>query len=246
MTDQDLLPLLKVFPSQLADRALVVGDPARAAAAALFLQEVRMEGNHREYVTYTGFYRGRQVTVCSHGVGAAGASVCFAELLRGGVRILIRAGTCGALKESIDDGSLVIATGAIREDGTSDQLVPLAYPAVADSSVIQSLQASASELGIASVSGIVLTQAHLYPGLLPGTVDLWMRAGAAAIEMELAVLLVMASLAGAQAGGILTSDGNLARQKTAVTTDSYQPHRAVVQEGVNRMLHVSLEAVVKV
>jgi len=240
-----LLPVMKVYAKDLALKVLVVGDPKRAEQAAQLLEAARLVGSNREYVTYTGKYGGVPLTVCSHGVGAAGASVCFTELLDGGVEVILRAGTCGALQEEIEDGSLVIGTAAIREDGTSDQLVPLAYPAFADARIVQSLEKSASVQG-KFYSGVVLTQAHLYPGLLPSTIDLWHKAGAIAIEMEYAALLVIASLRGARAGGIFTSDGNLVRKQAALSTDNYDPHREVVTQGVQRMLHIALDALVQV
>jgi uridine phosphorylase len=244
MTEK-ILPLLKVYPSDLAPKALVVGDPARAEQAAGFLQGARRVGSNREYVTFVGLLENQPVTICSHGVGAAGASICFTELMQGGVEIIIRAGTCGALAEPIDDGSLIIATGAVREDGTSDKLVPLAYPAFCQAEVILGLERTAQELKADFYRGIVVSQAHLYPGLLPGTLDLWRRAGALAVEMELAALLVIASLNDRRAGGIFTSDGNLARAQNALTPDSYDPHRSVVKTGVGRMLQVGLGTLVR-
>lgn len=239
-----LLPVMKVQASDLPQRALVVGDPGRAEAASCLLESARLVGSNREYVTYAGSYNGVDLVICSHGVGAAGASVCFTELLDGGVEVLVRAGTCGALKEEIDDGSLIVGTAAIREDGTSDQLVPLAYPAFADPSLVQALEKAAAAQG-KFYRGVVLTQAHLYPGLLPSTVDLWCKAGAAAIEMEYAAMLVIASLRGARAGGIFTSDGNLVRKRAALASENYAPHRSVVQLGVQKMLQVALEGLVQ-
>jgi uridine phosphorylase len=242
MTKKDfLLPVMKVHSNDLARRALVVGDPQRAEDASRLLAEARLVGSNREYVTYFGKVAGEPLVVCSHGVGAAGASVCFTELLDGGVEVIVRAGTCGALKEEIDDGSLIVGTAAIREDGTSDQLIPLAYPAFADAGVVQALEKAASAQG-KFYSGVVLTQAHLYPGLQPSTVDLWCKAGAVAIEMEYAALLVIASLRGARAGGIFTSDGNLVRKQAALSSENYDPHREVVKQGVQRMLQAALEA----
>lgn len=245
MTKKDfLLPVMKVHAGDLHRRALVVGDPQRAEAASRLLEGTRQVGSNREYVTYAGSFAGVNLVVCSHGVGAAGASVCFTELLDGGVEVILRAGTCGALKEEIDDGSLIVGTAAIREDGTSDQLVPLAYPAFADASLVQALEKAAAAQG-KFYRGVVLTQAHLYPGLLPSTVDLWCRAGAVAIEMEFAALLVIASLRGARAGGIFTSDGNLVRKQAVLASDNYDPHRQVVKQGVQKMLQVALEGLVQ-
>jgi len=244
MDPNEYLPMLKVTPRQLAPRALVVGDPARAAQAAQLLTDPDEVGYNREYRTFTGTYAGNPLTICSHGIGGPAASVCFKELFLGGVKTIIRAGTCGALVETIDDGQLVLATGAIREDGTSTSLIPLAYPAIADRRIVQALEESAADQGYNSLhTGIVLTQSYLYPDLLPTTTELWMEAGAVGLEMELATLLVMAGLHGVRAGGIFTSDGNLARREAPdLKTSAYDPHREVVTHGVQTMLTIALEA----
>jgi uridine phosphorylase len=248
MNPNERLAILRVTPSQLAPRALVVGDRDRAFQAAQLLSDPDEIGHNREYRTFTGTYAGTPLTICSHGIGGPAASVCFQELFQGGVQTIIRAGTCGALVETIEDGQLVLATGAIREDGTSTSLVPLAYPAIADRHVIQALEESATDLGYTPLhTGIALTQAYLYPGdLLPITTDLWMKAGAVCVEMELATLLVMAGLQGVRAGGIFTSDGNLARiEAPDLDTSSYDPHRDIVTRGMQTMLTIALEALTR-
>ncbi len=241
------LAVLQVRPRDLSSHALVVGDPQRAADAARLLDDPRELAYAREYRTFAGTYRGKRVTICSHGVGASGANVCFAELFVGGVKTVIRAGTCGALVASIDDGDLIVATGAIREDGVSEKLIPLAYPALADRHVVAALEdAAATQPHLSLHVGVALTTATLYPGLLPPATDLWMRAGAVCVEMELATLLVMAGLSGVRAGGIFTSDGNLARAVTpALDPAAYDPHREIVSQGKDAMLRVALEALAR-
>jgi uridine phosphorylase len=140
---------------------------------------------------------------------------------------------------------LVIGVGAIREDGKSERLMPLAYPAIADRRVIAALEAAAAAQGYTRLhEGIILTHSHFYPGLLPSTLDMWLKAdvNVCAIEMELATLLIIASLHGARAGGIFTSDGNLTEEADPT---EYDPHRNVVQEGVRTMLKIGLDALAR-
>jgi uridine phosphorylase len=246
MTPQEKrLPLIKVNSTDLTRAALVVGDPQRAAAAAEYLDDVKEIGFNREYRTFTGTYAGAPITIASHGVGAAGASVCFDELMQGGVKTIIRAGTCGAMRPEIKDGELIIGTGAIREDGTSEKLVPITYPAIADRHVVAALEDAARESQHLPVhTGIVLTQGYFYSGMVPSVVDMWLNANMdlKAAEMELATLLVIASLHGVRAGGIFTSDGNLTGEPDPL---AYDPHRRVVKEGVEKMIQVALEALLK-
>lgn len=239
------LPVLRVKPDDLAELALVVGDPVRAAAAAELLDEAVELGYFREYRTFAGTYNGQRVTISSHGVGASGASICFDELMQAGVKNIIRAGTCGAMKKGIKDGELILGLGAIREDGTSERLIPMEYPAVADRKVVAALEAAAEAQGVSSLhEGIVLTQSHFYHGILPSTTEMWLHSNAnvCAVEMELATLLIVASLHGVRAGGILTSDGNMTEEDDPT---EYDPHRTVVREGVNTMLKVALDALTR-
>jgi len=245
MSDSDkTLPILKTRPSDLASHALVVGDPKRAAMAAKLLTNAEEVGCFREYRTFTGEFAEKHVTISSHGVGGAGASICFEELIQGGVKTIIRAGTCGAMRKGIKDGELIIGIGAIREDGTSEKLVPIPYPAIADRHVISALEAAASSQDHRLHEGIILTHSHFYRGILPSTLDMWLEADVdvCAVEMELATLLVIAGMHGVQAGGIFTSDGNLTEEADPT---EYDPHRNVVEEGVRAMLKIALDALAR-
>ena len=120
---------LGIQSSDLPDRVIVVGDPARAQAAALMLDAYVEVGKNREYVTFRGNHGSVPVAVVSHGVGAAGAAICFEELCQAGVQRIIRAGTAGGLQSQILDGNLVNVTGAVRDEGGSPRIVPISYPA---------------------------------------------------------------------------------------------------------------------
>ena len=238
----NFLPLMEVQPSDLTPCALVVGDPRRATSAAELLTNSELVGDAREYKTFTGEYNGKRLTIASHGVGGAGASICFKELIQGGVKTIIRAGTCAAMKRGIEDGDLIIGTGAIREDGTSEKLVPITYPSIADRRVISALETAAAAQNFKRIhEGIILTQDYFYPGTLPPTQQYWIGAdvNVTAVEMELATLLIVASMYGVRAGGIFTSDGNMAVEDDM---DEYNPHRDVVRAGVQSMLRIALDA----
>lgn len=235
------LPVLRVRPGDVADRALVVGDPARAEAAAARLDGAERVGANREYATWTGERSGRRITVASHGVGSPGAAICFEELFRAGVRAIVRAGTCGAIDAALDDGELVVATGAVRGEGLSGRLVPLAFPAVADPDLVLALRAAAADGGAPAREGIVLSSDLFYPyeGLGPDDWPLWRASRVVAVEMELSALFVMASLRGVRAGGILAVDGDPTR---SADMSDYEPDRAVVRRGIERMIEVALSA----
>ncbi len=241
------LAVLRARPKDLSTHALVVGDPQRAEAIAGLLEKSQELGRYREYVTFAGYFRDKRIVVSSHGVGAAGACICFEELFQGGVRTVIRVGTCAALADEIEDGQLIVPTGAIRQDGMTAELIPLNYPAIADRHVIAALNASAAAQAVKTYTGLVLTEATLYPGLVRLPYELWISAGALCVEMEMAALLVVAGIHRVQAGGILASDRNLGRilkARLPLDPSAYNPHRDVVAQGTQTMIEVALEAIV--
>ncbi|MGW1816465.1 nucleoside phosphorylase [Streptomyces sp. NPDC002125] len=243
MTTQSLLPVTRIPRTGLPAHALVVGDPARAAAVADLLEDAKEVAYHREYRTFTGTWKGLPVVVASHGVGGPGAILLFQELADAGVRTFIRFGTAGAMRRGIGDGDLVIAEAAVRDDGVTQQLLPAEYPAVSAPEAVLALQRAAETAGAPYHRGIVWTRAAFQPGLIPLPTAAYEKAGLAAIEMELSALYVAASLRGLVAGGVLVIDGvNADDLVDEEATGGYDPHRDVVAEGVARGSVVGLEA----
>jgi uridine phosphorylase len=238
-----LLPITKIPSSGLPAHALVVGDPARAALVAERLDDARQIGANREYVTYSGTWRGLPVVVSSHGVGGPGAICLFGELAEAGVRTFIRLGTAGSMARGVGDGDLVIATGAVRDDGVTGQLVPAEFPAFSTPEIVLALGRAAREHAAPHHRGTVWTRAAFMPGVLELPMKPYQRAGVLAIEMELSALLVFAALHGHQAGGVLVVDGIAADDLVDESGNTtYDPHRTVVAEGVERGVTVALDA----
>ena len=239
-----LLPVLRVPRGGVTPYVLTVGDPERARAIAGSLDDSREIGRFREYWSYHGTWQGVPLTVTSHGVGGAGAAVAFEELIQGGARTIVRLGTAGSFLSHIRSGDLLIATGAVREDGVSAKLLPLSYPAVADLAVTQALiDAARASNGARFATGVLLSTATFYPGALPDERPMWAQAHLAGVEMELATLFIVASLRGIRAGGIVTVDGNPAEDERGIY--DYDPHRPVVEEGKRRMIAIGLDAIAR-
>lgn len=239
-----VLPITKIPSSGLPAYAVVVGDPARAGLVAKLLDGAEQIGANREYVTYAGTWRGVPVVVSSHGVGGPGAVCLFGELAEAGVTTVIRLGTAGAIARGIGDGDLIVAEAAVRDDGVTQQLVPVEFPAASTPEVVLALQGAAREHEAAYHRGTVWTRAAFLPGVLELPMKPYQRAGVLAIEMELSALLVFAALNGLRAGGALVIDGIAADDLVDDDGNSnYDPHRKVVAEGVEKAALVALDAV---
>lgn len=235
------LSILEVESELLPEIALVCGDPRRAAKIAEKLENAQELAFAREYRTFVGEYQGVKVAVVSHGVGSPGAVICFEELIKGGVKTIIRIGTAGSYSADHPAGSLIVSTSTVRAEGLTHQLVPNGFPAVADSEVVQALYESASELGGIVKKGMTITLDVFFKGVVEFPHKLYKQAGVLAVEMEIAALYVVASLRGIRAGAILAIDGFADSDLAA----EYDPHTDVVSKAVEREITAALQAAVK-
>ncbi len=243
MSEKTIFPCIHVGEGDIAPRVITCGDPARAELISQRLQSPVCLAKNREYWTFSGTYKGTPVTITSHGVGAGGAAIAFESLWRAGAKVIIRVGTCGGMQDGIDAGSIVIATASCREEGVTEKMIPLSYPAVCDGEVVSALSAAARERNIKTHKGIVLTQALFYPGLLESKVKLYAKAGVVAMDNEVASLLVVSSLHGVKAGAILAAD---AKAFELVGVDDYKPDQSAVSQAVEDEIDIALDAIVNV
>ncbi|WP_042171585.1 nucleoside phosphorylase [Paenibacillus gorillae] len=236
-----LLSILQVQSEDLPSFAIVCGDPFRAEKIAGKLTNARELAFSREYRTFVGEYDGVRLAVVSHGVGSPGAAVCFEELIRGGVKTLIRVGTAGSYSADHPAGSLIVSTAAVRAEGLTSQLVPNGFPAVADTDVTTALyEAAAAEGGIVK-KGITVTLDVFFNGVVEVPHKQYKAAGVLAVEMEIAALYVVAALRGVRAGAIVALDGYADSDLAA----EYDPHTNVVADAVEREIMAALKAVAK-
>ncbi|OMF31733.1 purine-nucleoside phosphorylase [Paenibacillus sp. FSL H8-0548] len=236
-----MLPILQVNPEDLPEFAIVCGDPRRAETISQKLSNVKELAFAREYRTFVGEYAGVRLAVVSHGVGSPGAAVCFEELIRGGVKTLIRVGTAGSYSADHPAGSLVVSTAAVRAEGLTHQLVPAGFPAIADSEVTEALYAAAQETEGIVKKGITVTLDVFFSGVVDIPHKQYKQSGAIAVEMEIAALYVIATLRGVRAGAILALDG----YADSDLAGEYDPHTDVVANAIEREIDTALRAVAK-
>lgn len=221
----------------------MVGDPARVDIAAESLDEVEEISHNREYRVVAGTYGGRPIGIASHGVGAAGAALCFEQLADAGATRLIRAGSAGGLQPDIEAGAVVIATGAVRDDGLTERLVPPSFPAVPDRRVVAALSQQAEHHGVHAVEGVVLTSDLFFPHVLGHQLEMWQRAGVVAVEMECAALFVIGTLRGISTGAVLAVDGNPLLVDDG-SMEGYNPDQSAVRQAVDIALRLAIESAV--
>ena len=153
---------IQVAPGEVGRYVILPGDPKRCEKIARHFDDAKLIADNREFTTYTGTLDGVKVSVTSTGIGGPSAAIAMEELKRCGADTFIRVGTCGGMALDVKGGDLVIATGAIRAEGTSREYAPIEFPAVADFDVVCALTEAGQALphGCRSVQGFFLRSAR--------------------------------------------------------------------------------------
>lgn len=229
-------------PEQGAKYAILPGDPGRVEKIAQYLEKPEFVKSNREYRTYAGTLQGERVLVTSTGIGGPSAAIAVEELYMAGVRTFIRIGTCGGMQQDIMSGDVVVATAAIRMEGTSKEYVPVEYPAVADFDTAYALVTAAKQLGKRFHTGVVQCKDSFYGQHSPGRMplgdellhkwDAWIKAGCLASEMESAALYTVASVLRARAGCVLSVVWNQEREKAGLSNQPVHNTAAAIAVAV--------------
>ena len=212
---------IQVAAGEVGRYVLLPGDPKRCAKIAKYFDDPVLVADSREYVTYTGTLDGVKVSVTSTGIGGPSAAIAMEELANCGADTFIRVGTCGGMQEEVMSGDIVIASGAVRMEGTGKEYAPIEYQAVADYRVLRALDEAADRLGFRSHVGVVQCKDAFYgqhnPELLPQSSvllskwDAWLKMGCLASEMESSTLFIVGAYRKVRAGTVLLVMANQTR-----------------------------------
>lgn len=246
---------IQVAKGEVGRYVIMPGDPKRCAKIAEYLDDPVLIADNREYVTYTGTLDGVKVSVTSTGIGGPSASIAMEELYRCGADTFIRIGTCGGMQTEVKSGDVVIATGAVRMEGTSREYAPIEYPAVPDLGVTNALVEAAGKLETDYHTGVVQCKDSFYgqhePEVKPVSYELlnkweaWKRLGCLASEMESAALFIVASHLRVRTGSCFLVVANQEREKLGlenpVVHDTDMAIRVAV-EAVRRLIKADKKA----
>ena len=214
---------IAVKSGEIGDYVILPGDPKRCKKIAAYFDNPKLVADNREYTTYTGYLNGVKVSVTSTGIGGPSASIALEELVKAGAKTFIRIGTCGGMDIDVKGGDVVIATGAIRMEGTTKEYAPIEFPAVANLEVVNALVESAKDLNYKYHAGIVECKDSFYgqhePEKMPVNYELmnkwnaWLKLGCLASEMESAALFVVGSYLKVKVGSVFLVVANQEREK---------------------------------
>lgn len=219
---------------EIGKYCILPGDPARCEQIASFLENPTHLGMNREYNIWNGYLCGELVSVCSTGIGGPSTAIAVEELYACGAKTMIRVGTCGGISTKVCSGDVVIASGAVRQDGTSHEYAPAIFPAVPTSDVLFALDAAAKRLGFSHHTGVVQSKDSFYgqhsPQRMPTERELlekweaWKRLGVLASEMEAATLFTVGASLGISTGAVFLSVWNQERYLLGLDGDDEEVH----------------------
>ncbi len=186
-------------PNDVAQVAIVVGDPGRARQIATLLEDATCYNDHRGLLGYTGMFEGARISAQTTGMGGPSAAIVVEELAQLGVRTVIRAGTCGAIGENVGVLDLVVATAAVPVDGTTRQyLGGDPFAPVGDLDVTNALRDAAESSGLRTHTGLIVSEDAFYRQASDW--ETWRDRGVLAVEMEAATIFTVALLRRLRAG----------------------------------------------
>lgn len=233
---------IQVATGEVGKYVILPGDPKRCASIAKYFDDPVLVADNREFVTYTGYLDGEKVSVTSTGIGGPSAAIAMEELVQCGADTFVRVGTCGGMELSVKGGDIVVATGAVRMEGTSREYAPVEFPAVPDFQVTNALAASAESLGCYFHTGVVQSKDSFYgqhsPEIMPVSYELqnkweaWLRMGCLASEMESAALFTVASYLRVRCGAAFLVLGNQERAKKGLDNILVYDTDMAVQVGI--------------
>ena len=232
-----------IGPEDIGKYVILPGDPKRCAKIAEHFTDAHLVADSREFVTYTGMLDGEKVSVTSTGIGGPSAAIALEELSKAGAHTFIRVGTCGGMQQDVCGGDIVIASGAVRMEGTSREYAPIEFPAVADYHIVQKLEAAAKANGYPCHIGVVQCKDSFYgqhePEKMPVSYELtqkweaWKRLGCLASEMESAALFVVASYLHVKIGSIFLVVANQEREKLHLENPVAHDTQAAIKSAVD-------------
>ncbi|MGB2783593.1 MAG: nucleoside phosphorylase [Atribacterota bacterium] len=205
---------LQIEPGQIGEYVIMPGDPGRCYLIAEHFEDPQLIAQSREYITYTGKYKGLRVSVTSTGMGCPSVAIALEELIMSGAKYLVRLGSTGALQKNINLEDIIIPTSAVRLEGTSVEYIPIELPAIADIDIVDALIKAAQEKNQKSHIGIIMSHDAFYKGSVFANPDflkraqVWIDSNVLSVENESSALFTIGYLRKVKVGTILTVVAN--------------------------------------
>ena len=216
-------PHITAKEGDFAKTVLMPGDPKRAKfIAETFLTDPVLVNDVRGVQGYTGFYRGKRVSVMASGMGMPSIGIYSYELFNFyGVENIIRVGSAGAIHPDLHIRDIAIAQGACTNSNyVSQYKLPGNFAPIGSYKLLRRAADAAERMGLHYMVGNVLSSDTFYDDSM-STLD-WKKMGVLAVEMEAAALYMNAARAGKHALCICTISDSIVNDEPPTTAEERQ------------------------
>lgn len=228
-------PHITAAYGDFAETVLMPGDPLRAKfIAENFLENAVLVNNVRGVNGYTGYYKGKRVSVMASGMGQPSIGIYSYELYNYyDVKTIIRIGSCGTFDKDLHVRDIIIAQGACTNGNYASQYnLPGTFAPIADFDLIRRSAELCEQKGINYKVGNILSSDMFYDDSNSGMV--WAKMGVLGVEMESAALYCNAARAGKKALCICTVSDSFINPEENTTAEERQ-------NSFTRMMEIALE-----
>ena len=218
-----------------AKTVLMPGDPLRAKfIAETYLDDYKLVNNVRGIKGYTGYYKGKRVSVMGSGMGQPSIGIYSYELFKFyGVESIIRIGSCGSLNKDLHVRDIIVAMGACTNGNYARQYeLPGDFAPIADFDLLQKAVKCLENKNVNFKVGNILSSDTFYDE--SNSTLKWAKMGVLGVEMEAAALYMNAARLGKKALAILTVSDSLIYPEENTTAEDRQ-------DSFTKMMEVALE-----
>ena len=231
---------IKCEKEDVSPYMLLVGNPQRAEKMSKLLENPKLVNEYRHLYVFTGIYKDVRMTIATTGMGAPSTAIVAEELANLGGRVFIRVGSAGGIDPKLNVGDVVIATGSVRDDGTTPNYLRMSFPAVADFDVLKTMIEVGKEIKPNVSYGVVISQDAFYVPYTEEEMEKFVKSGVKAVEMESGCVFIVSQYRGVKAGAVFALDGNVALK-------SVKPagHEKLFDEAEDISIRIGLESLYK-
>ena len=207
------------------------GDPLRAKyIAENFLENARLVNTVRNMLAYTGTYKGKEITVFSHGMGMASMGIYCYELYKFyDVENIIRIGSCGSLQKNVHLRDIIIAQGSCTDSNFAHQYeLPGTFSAISSYDLLEQAVVKAKEKGLNYHVGNVIASDIFYHAD-QGSAQKWASMGCLGVEMESYALFATAAHLDKKALTLLTVSDSLVTQEETTAEEREKTFTAMME-----------------
>lgn len=216
-------PHISAKLGDFADTVLMPGDPLRAEFIAKnYLENAVLVNDVRGVHGYTGYYKGKRVSVMASGMGQPSIGIYSYELFNFyNVKTIIRVGSCGSFSPDLHARDIIIAMGACTNGNYASQYnLPGTFAPIADFDLVKRAAEECDKAGVNYRVGNILSSDMFYDDANSGMQ--WAKMGVLGVEMESAALYCNAARAGKKALCICTVSDSFIYPEENTTAEERQ------------------------